>query len=104
LKEHSQTRCSCIGKFSFTFQQSHSFIGAIGELSNVDYFFSEGGHGVCDFVLGTNSPFEMIVKFSRYHPKKVEHAFPWHNSNQNIYGLKEAFLMNTQELLSEFQQ
>lgn len=59
---------------------------------------------MCDFVLGTNSPFEMIVKFSRYHPKKVEHAFPWHNSNQNIYGLKEAFLMNTQELLSEFQQ
>jgi len=104
VDEHSPTRCSYIARFSFSFQQSDGFIGAISELSNVDYFSPESGYGICDFVLGTDLSFRMIVQFSRYHPKQAELGFPRDNPNQIIHSSEKTFLIDTPESLSQLQR
>ena len=91
ISKHREEKCKCNFSYTYRFQELDGFLGAVNELQRVNRFFTDGGHGLCDFVLGTTIPFILVTRFSRYHPKELQSGFPWMNESQSIFISKQAF-------------
>lgn len=94
ISQHREEQCKCNVSFTYRYQEHDGFLGAVNELERVNRFFTDTGHGLCDFVLGTSIPFILVTRFSRYHPKVFQSGFPWKNESQKIFVSKQSFFAN----------